>query len=680
MSRKFLKICLVFSILAPLIFINQNVFAGDDWKTVSPEEIALKSPKIETDADAEALFWEVYVADEAEGGSPRTVLKHYLRIKIFTEKGREDNSKVDIPFGKIAGSDVNIRIRDIAARTIKSDGTIVELNPKDIYEREIIKANQTKIKAKSFALPGIEVGSIIEYRWKEIRGDSLSFYERLQLARDIPVHQVKYHIKPLSLPNFPYGMSIQTFNGRTVPFVKEKDGYYGTSLSNVPSFKEEERMPPESSVRPWLLVYYTEDRKQTPEKFWQEEAKSVYESHKSQMKVNDEIKKASAEAVGDAGEPLAKIEKIFNYVRTNVKNIYDDASGLTPDQIKQIKENKNASDVLKRKTGDWHDINMLFGAMVSAAGFDVRIAKLPRRSDMNFSQDFTDNYFLRTENIAVKVGEEWKFFDPGNRYVSFGMLSWEEEGQPSLISDPKNAVWVTSPYSPIEKSMEKRSGKFKLLEDGTLEGEARMEFTGHVAAFYKEYNDDYTQEQREQYLRNLVKINILGSAEIAGPTIENVSDPNKPFIYTFKVRVPGFATRTGKRLFFQPNVFERNSKPMFAANTRKNDIFINYPWSESDDIEIQLPEGYSLESPDAPVMVQDGQGISKNDINISITKDGKTLFYKRNFYFGNNGLLYFQVKSYAAVKTLFDAFYKANSHQLTVRQGPPPAASSTTPN
>ena len=117
-------------------------------------------------------------------------MKHYIRIKIFTEKGREDNSKIDIPFGKISGSGVDIRIRDISARTIKADGSIIELNNKDIFERDVVKANRVKLKAKSFAMPGIEVGSIIEYRWKEIRGDTLSFYDRLQFAREIPVHLV----------------------------------------------------------------------------------------------------------------------------------------------------------------------------------------------------------------------------------------------------------------------------------------------------------------------------------------------------------------------------------------------------------------------------------------------------------------------------------------------------------
>lgn len=656
-----------------LIIFSQTSFADETWQQVSAAELAMKTPKIEADADADALLWEVYVADEADGGTPRTVLRHYLRVKIFTEKGRENNSKVDIPFGRIAGYPMTIKIQDIAARTIKPDGSIVELNPKDIFERDIIKANKTKIRSKSFALPGIEVGSIIEYRWKEVRGNSLSLYDRLQLARDIPVHQVKYHVKPLSLPDFPYGMRVQTFNGKYTPFVKEKNGFFVTNFTNIPSYKEEPRMPEEYAVKPWMLVYYSEEKKIEPEKFWQEHGKLIYEKYKSAMKANDEVKKAATEAVGNATEPLQKVERIFNFVRAKIKNIYDDASGLTAEQIKQIKENKNAGDVLKRGTGDWQDINVLFASMVSAAGFESRIANLPRRTDSNFDPGFTDDYFMRTTNVAVKIGDQWKYFDPSSRYVPFGMLSWEEEGQPTLVSDSKNPSWNKTPFSPANKSAEKRTGKFKLLEDGTLEGEATIEFTGHVGVLHKEYNDNLTPTQREDVLKNLVRSNILGSAEISDFTIENFSDPDKPFIYKFKVRVPGYTLRTGKRIFLQPNVFERSSAPMFTAGTRRYDVALNYAWSETDDIEIELPKGFSLESPDAPAPVKDSQGISEDTIKMNVTKDGRTLFYKRNFAFGNNGLLYFPAKSYAAVKNLFDAFYKANTHQLTLKQDSPSA-------
>src|SRR4030095_1708186 len=106
-----LTLCLAFLCTAALT--PGPTLAGSDWKPIDPADLALKSPKVEKDSDAEALFWEVRVGDEAERGMPRTVFQHYVRIKIFTERGREAQSKIDIPFLN------DWSIQDIAARTIK---------------------------------------------------------------------------------------------------------------------------------------------------------------------------------------------------------------------------------------------------------------------------------------------------------------------------------------------------------------------------------------------------------------------------------------------------------------------------------------------------------------------------------------------------------------------------------
>src|SRR6185503_7252633 len=97
----------------------------DEWKPVDPAHLALKAARVEKDADAEALFWEVRVQPDGDGA----VLSHYIRIKVFTERGRESQSKVELPFFN------NNQIKDITGRTIKPDGTIIELRPDAILDK-----------------------------------------------------------------------------------------------------------------------------------------------------------------------------------------------------------------------------------------------------------------------------------------------------------------------------------------------------------------------------------------------------------------------------------------------------------------------------------------------------------------------------------------------------------------
>ena len=531
-------------------------------------------------------------------------------------------------------------------------------------------------KAKSFAMPGVEPGSIIEYRWREVRNDRLANYIRLQFQRDVPVQSVKYYIKPLSIPGFPFAMRVMTFHGTNTPFVKEKDGSYSTTMEKVPAFREEPRMPPEGQVRPWMLVYYSEDKKLEPAQYWKEKGKEFYETFKSRTKMSDEVKKASADAIGDATAPDQKLERLFEFCRSKIKNINDDASGMTAEERAKWKENKSPADTLKRGMGTGTNIDMLFATLAIAAGFEVRIANLADRSDTFFDPGFPDDYFISSYDIAVRVSDTWRFYDPASTYVPQGMLRWQEEGEDALISDPKEPTWARTPMSLPEKSLEKRTGKFRLLEDGTLEGDVRLEYTGHLAVDKKEYNDDDSPTQREETLRDEVKAR-MSTAELSEITIENVTDPIKPFVYAYHVRVPGYAQRTGKRLFLQPGFFTHGIGTLFPAAARKHDVYFHYPWSEEDHVTIELPAGFALDNADVPAPITPAmtQNICGETIKMSVTKDGHTLIYNRSFFFGGGGNIVFPMRNYSALKQLFDIVNQANDHTITLRQ-----AASTTSN
>jgi hypothetical protein len=645
------------------LFIAPYAKSAIEWKPIDPADLALKAPRVEKDADAEAIFWEVWVMDEAQGGDPRAVVTNYIRIKVFTDRGRESQSTIDLPFlGKN-------RISDIAGRTIKPDGTIIELKKDAVYERMVVKSGGFKVKAKSFAMPGVESGAIIEYRWKEFRQDQFTNYVRLQFQREIPVQSVIYHIKPFANPYFPYGMRSMPFHCNITPFVREKDGFFTTTMTGAPAFREEPRMPPEDQVRAWMLVYYSEDKKLKADKFWKDVGKEAYRSYKPSMKVNDDVRRIASAAIGDAKTDDEKIARLFDYCRTHIKNIRNE--NVSSEEREDTRKNKTPADTLKQGAGTGFDIDMAFAALATAAGFDARPARLADRGETFFDPAFTDTYFLRTYNIAVQIGDKWKFYDPGTTYVPAGMLRWQEEGQQALVSDPKDPEFVQTQFSPPEKSMHTRRGTFKLADDGTLEGDVVLEYTGHVAASRKANHDGQSDAERQEDLKQIVK-NQMSTAEVSDTKIENATDPEKALIYRYHVRIPGFAQRTGKRLFVQPAYFQFNEPALFATSTRQYGVYFHYAWMEDDMVIIELPAGYVLDHPEAPGAFKIGD-LGRYDGRLSITKDNKLLL-RRQLVFGNNGKLIFPKETYPQLKVIFDEIYKKDNLAVTLKQdaGPKP--------
>jgi hypothetical protein len=199
----------------------------------------------------------------------------------------------------------------------------------------------------------------------------------------------------------------------------------------------------------------------------------------------------------------------------------------------------------------------------------------------------------------------------------------------------------------------------------------RIEYTGHIAYYYKEVNDDDTPAEREKTLHDIWKLR-LPAAELSDAHIENVTDPDKPFAYAFHVRVPSYAQRTGKRLFLQPAFFQRGLSAMFPTATRRNSVYFQYPWSEDDRVEITLPDGYAPDSPEAPGPLS-ANDLSQYQPRTQITKDGRTLIWSRKFYFGaktkeGTTTLLVPVDTYPALKRYFDEVAKRDAATFALKQ------------
>lgn len=638
-----------FQIFVVVLFLGlQTVVAQVQWRRVSQEELDMKTAKVEPNADAEAIFWEVRLDDKKSG---KMSYNHYVRVKIFTERGREKFSKFDIPFTK------GKKVEDVAARVIKPNLEIVDLPPTDIFEREILKAGKVSIKAKSFAVPGIEPGAIVEYQYKEtFKGDSAN-NERLIFQRDIPMQRATYYIRPYE------GLSLY-FSYQNMPsmrFSRDADGFYVGTRENVPAFREEPQMPPEDEVRQYVLLSY----QPTYSFSWSFFGIAFSRGFDEAVKPNKEIEQKARELTANAETDEEKLRKIYDFTQKQIRNINFDSS-FTDEQRENLK-NKKASDTLKRGMGDPADIDLLFASLAKAAGFEVSGMFSGDRGDnfFNYEKDVSARYIHRS-GVAVRFDNQWFPYNPGTPYMPFGMTFWHDELVSTMIAGNGGYNWISLPMVDQTKNLSKRTGKFKLTEDGTLEGTLRVEHNGHQAIMRRADMFTKTPAEREEILKKSWK-ETLPTAEITDFSMEDFNDSSKPYNYSFKVRVPNYAQKTGKRIFLQPGFFEYGRTATFTGDTRKYAIYFEYPWSETDDIEIELPKTLEADSVDSPGTVNEAKGIGALNIKIDLVKETNILKYKRDFYFGK-GMILFPATSYKPLKNLFDLFHKADTHTVSLKQ------------
>lgn len=627
---------------------------ASDWKPVDPAHLALKEPKVQPGADAEAIIWEVRVADELNpGGDLTTTFDQYLRVKIFTDRGREAFATVDIPYW--SGMDV----KDVAARTIRPDGSIVELKSADVYRRTVVKANDLKVKVVSFAVPAIEAGVIVEYRWRERYRDSIASNLRLRFSRDIPVHDVKYFLRPLKIPGM--AMMAWPFNAQISAPVRQSDGSSMMSLANVPADANEEYGPPPFESRPWLFVSYGPRDQPAPEKFEREFARALHDEYGRRARPNDDIRQLSAAALASATTNAERLKALVRAARGKVRRV--DVDTATGEQRRAARLNQNAADALKRGAGTSDDVVLLTLALASAAGLDARVAATSDRGDLFPRSVQPHPYFFRGRIVAVRNGDGWLFADPANEYAPNGELPWQYEDQRVLIADPKNPIQARTPLSQPGYSVKKRTGRFRLAEDGALEGDARIEYSGHWADTFREQEDQDAPAEREKSLRELVERRFAG-AEMTAVRVENVTDLSGAYANVYRIRIPGYAQRTGSRLFVQPAVFQKGIAGVFQGIERKAEVYFDFPWVEEDEVRIELPAGYTVE--ELPAQTPVNAGSFTYDARLAV-EDGQ-LVLRRTQVIGNEGAILFPQTSYRPIRAVFDSMHKGDSRTVVLRR------------
>jgi hypothetical protein len=632
-----------------------------DWRPLDLKDASLKAPVVEKDADAEALFWEVHTSDEYSGQT-YSIQDHYVRLKIFTRRGADTQGRVEIPFQWWQ------YVSDVRGRTIKADGTILELRSADVFERSLRRSGHHQSTVKAFSLPGVEAGAIVEYQWR-VRGNGVFTDIRYPLQYDVPVRELRYFIKPLVRDWMPQ-MSVKAFHTELPRWDVTHDGFHTITLKNVPAFRPEPQMPPESEVRPWMLVYYDAPGGKA-EKFWRDYAKELFDWYKASLAPGAEVQARTREVLGDATDPAQKLGRLYDYCRREIRRTAEYDVPLHEEQHEiEKKEHQSDARTLERKTGSNLDINVLFGSMAAAAGFQARVAAVADREDDFLDEGFLNDHSLTDHLIAVRDGERWRFFDPGSARVPPGMLSWKNEGLKLLVGDPTTSGFIESPLSPPDKSAQRRTGRFLVAEDGMLEGDVQIEQTGHVAADTRDEYEELGDAQRLERLQSDVTQAMPG-AEVSKLRIENVTDLDKPLLLAYHVRIAAYAQRAGKRLIFQPALFERSAPALFAATERRHPVYFHYPWSEEDTLRFEMPPGYELDNPQTPAPVSGGAAADYR-VKLKLARNPYTLIFERTFSLGGDGALFYGKEAYPVLKQLFDLIGQGDRFQVAVKlaEGP----------
>jgi len=630
------------------------------WLPITQQDLAVKDVPGDPGADAIQLYMSYYKDDDAK------FISVYKRIKILRQGALATSRHlvdVEIPI------EPRQSLKELAARTIHPDQKIIEFTGKP-FERVLIKTRGVKYTAKTFSLPDVTVGSIIEYRYLislplhvvspisawPVQEDIFTVKEvlRFRAYQGLVMAPTEWtSVAPKSKVVYSYLNQIDL----SVPEKKEGN-LMELQLQNVPKFDAEEYMPPEDDFRPVILFYYGGREMSSPEGFWDEWQKLITEYVEKYIGNSREIYDAAVKAIGGETDPEKKLRKLYARAQ-QIRNLSFERERTSEEKKQEhLKRTTSTQEVLQRGYGSSWDINVTFAALARAAGFEATMLGVSDRKDRSFNKIILWLGQLDASAVLVKLGGKDLILDPGTRFCPFGVLRWENTATTALKFSKTGGGFVSTPEP--ESSLLHRTARMSLAVDGALSGELSVDFNGEEALAYRLDALDQDEAGRRESLEDEVKGWLPREAVVKLQEARGWETPDSPLTARFKIEVPGFASTAGKRMVSPSFFLSTLQKNIFNSQVRRYPVSFPYPFTEEDELIIKLPEGYGVEAPP----YRRKAGLSYAGYEISSVVEDRQLITRRKLRFEGSLM---PLEKYEELRNFFSVVQKGDGDQAVLR-------------
>ena len=655
------------------------------WPPISKEDADMTDCPKQPGASAVILLREENTNVD-EGTT--TVFK---RLKVLTVAGR-DRSSVEIPF--VAGI---TKVTGIEARVVPPQGPAREFDG-EIFEKTVLQRRRLRLAVKTFALSNVEVGSIIDYRYKLERSRSGPSAKRLNAMitellsdEDRPeeggakerkdprtiaagrwrVQEDLYtkHLK-LSYMNASAGLSAILGGGGRLAWASVgmklgkpliSVGSANLDMYGIPAFAAEDSMIPPEMARMSIDLFFLDGEIKSVDEFWKLESLDWQKGVEEFIGRPAQLTAVAGGIVGDATEPVEQIKRIYAKVQGFRNLSYEKDLPGEPNKDQKIKDNRRVEDVLEHRYGLRSDITRTFVKLALAAGFEAEVVRVTARDDKLFRKDYLSFYDqLDSEMALVKIDGRTLVLDPATPFCPFGLVHWSRTNSTGLRVSENPPAFFVSPPSPPDLALTRREAALALDLDGRLTGEIKTTYTGQEALVRRLAHIDDDEAAWKTALEEEFKKALPAGATAALMKIENSGNSEPALVAHFQVSIPGAATAAGEKTLLRILPLAGTRQDGFRHAERQYPVCFPYPYREIDDLVITLPEGLTAEV--RPAARQDQNDFSAYTLVSPDEGPGK-LHVRRDLVIKKS---FFPVEQYGAVKALFDSVRTSDEAQVVL--------------
>jgi len=412
----------------------------------------------------------------------------------------------------------------------------------------------------------------------------------------------------------------KNLNGITIDRTETENSitYLATDIKAV---KRESLSPAFSKIAPKLMIRMEKFHYEgfdASVKDWKEMGEWRYDNL---LKGQDALPEATATKarllVKGVSDDLEKAKIIYKYVQDNTRyiSVQIGIGGLRP---------ISAVEVDRVKYGDCKGLSNYTQALLRAVGVTSYYVVVEAGSTkVDFDDDFPDlaqgNHII----LAIPYNGQYYWIDCTSQVHPFGFIGDFTDDRKVFVITPDGGEIIRTPAYLNEQNYQKTSAHYALDRDGGISGKVTIN-TGGIQYDNRFYVERETPEKIEEHYKNYW--DNINNLKLKARHFEN---DRKEVSFTEEVSLEAvnYASKSGNRMLFAPNAFNKNGAVPHRYRNRKLPFEIERGFLDEDQFVIQLPEGYLIEAiPKASEILND---FGAYTMSVTYRKEDHTLTYNR---------------------------------------------------
>jgi hypothetical protein len=568
-------------ILIPLVLLSLlSVTYSQEYGEISNEELEMTKCKEDPDADVVILLDECSIKITKDYALE--ILCH-KRVKILTEEGKK-YANVKIRYWN------RDKIHNLKAASYSKDGQEFELDDDNIFEEEGEKLNTI-----SFGIPGVTVGSVIEYQYKQWT----EYVTRLPIWIFQDKNFTKLSILKIVIPQgFVYNTVKLNFTGYDIKQeMEEVDDYsngwnkaalYKWTARNLPGIKNEpfvENLDDKYAKMIFILdsyknLYVNIDFSKT----WNSAVEKISEKYDDLIKQDGITKNKALELVKNENDNLKKVQIIYDFVKSEIKAA--DHTSIFGDDFKE------PEDVFETKEGSASEKNMLLINMLRNIGLNAKPVLISTRENGTIVSEFKEIYQFNRLICKLNVDNKDYFLYAGSKYNPFGYLTPSTDvGVGLLIDGEIGKIIYLKPTKPFNKTEYKTD--CTLNSEDTFEANSTISYFGYSAYLKRNSIEDKNQENLKDDVKEILK-DINAAAVLDSFYYEDTENIENPLKLNITYTIPDYINDSGDLIYFPIPLFSSITSNPFQKEKRLFDVDFDFAELISEEIKLNIPSNLKL--------------------------------------------------------------------------------------